>query len=312
MEFPMTNILGIDISKQYLDMYDLEKKKHLVFPNTSQGIEEIISLYQGQPLQVILESTGVYQRLAHQLLERAGFKVCVVNPYKSRCFAKGAGYLAKTDKVDAKMLAHYGKTMDLKPTPYPSPGQEKLESLVSYKDHLVTERGRTLNYLEQSPSSDHVQDLVHTRLKQLDQEIKSIQHKIEELIESNETFRHKRDILITVPGISGTTIAILLAHLKPLGQANRQQIAALVGLAPMTCESGAYRGRAMIRGGKKAVRKALYMPILSALRCNQIIRALYNRLKDAGKPSKVALVAAMRKLLIILNTMIKNNQPWRY
>lgn len=308
----MTRILGIDISKKKLDVYDSKEQKHRLFPNTQAGIEKIIQTYQSlEPVKAIIESTGIYQRLVHKMLEQAGFNVFLVNPFKSRCFAKSAGFLTKTDKVDAQMLTAYGQTISMTPTSYPSPKQEELESLVSYKNVLEEERNRQRNQSEQDYASCVIRTMIRDRLKKLEQDIKDIQKHIDQLINSDDDFRHKKDILESVPGIGIGTIAALLCYLPELGQANRKQIAALVGVAPMLCDSGQFRGRAMIKGGRSNVRKALYMPILVCIRFNPTLITFYQRLRGQGKPAKVALVACMRKLLTILNLMLKNNQPWK-
>ena len=304
--------LGIDVSKQKLDVFDSKEQKHRLFSNNLAGIEKIIQSYQSvEPIQAIIESTGVYQCLVHKMLAQAGFNVCLVNPFKSRCFAKSAGFLAKTDKVDAKMLMVYGQTLNLRITSYPSSNQEELENLVSYKNVLEEERKRQRNHLEKDHASCFIRTMITDHIKKIEQDIKNIQRKIEQLINSDHDFRHKKDMLESVPGVGMRTIATLLCYLPELGQANRKQIAALVGVAPMLCDSGQFRGRAMIKGGRSHVRKALYMPILTCIRSNPILMSFYKHLRNQGKPAKVALVACMRKLLTILNLMIKNNQPWR-
>ena len=164
----MTIILGVDVSKQNLDVFDNHFQKHSIFSNTHEGIQKLIKTYQEYKLKkVIIESTGVYQRLVHKTLEQAGFEVCIVNPYKSRCFAKSAGFLAKTDKVDAKMLSAYGQTLEIKSTPYPSQHKEELKSLVVYKNRLEEEKQRQINQLEYNHASSFIQNLIKQRLNHL-------------------------------------------------------------------------------------------------------------------------------------------------
>ncbi len=308
---------GIDVCKATLDVFTSKDKKHRQFPNTQEGIEELIKAYQSEEeKRVIIESTGVYQRLVHQLLSQAGFKVSLVNPFKSRNFARSGNFFAKTDKVDAKMLCAYGRSFSdqgipLRESPYPSKQQEELDSLISYRNTLVEEKKRQQNQIEYDHPSAFIRTLIDKRIKDLENDLQKIQQKIEELIESDDDFRSKKETLESVPGVGFGTVATLLCYLPELGKANRKEIAALVGVAPRNCESGAFRGRAMISGGRAHVRKALYMPILTCIRNNSVIKTLYDRLKKEGKPSKVALIACMRKLLIILNVMLKHNEPWR-
>ena len=304
--------LGIDVSKQNLDVFDSHSKKHHQVPNTPQGIQDWMQNYADpQDIQVIIESTGIYQRLVHQKLEQAGFKVYIVNPYKARCFAKSAGFLAKTDKVDAKMLCHYGQKVECRLTPYASASQQELESLVHYKDILKQELQRLINQQEYGHVSSLVQTLIQKQIKDIKNHLKQIESRLNSLLDEDDDFKDKTEKLETVPGVGKGTISTLLCYLPELGSINRKELAALVGVAPLMCESGAMRGKAMIKGGRAHLRKALYMPVLSCIRCNQDLRKFYERLRQNGKPAKVALIAVMRKLIITLNVMIKTNSPWR-
>lgn len=307
----MDTILGIDVSKNYLDCYDSVMKKHQRFSYTHEGIKNLIITYNRlENLKVIMESTGPYQRKIHKALFEAGALISIVNPYKARCFAKSAGFLAKTDKVDSRMLCEYGEKVNTQPTPYPSQEQEELESLIQYKETLEEELQRQKNQLEYGHTSKLVQNIINQRIAKLKEDIKSLKKRIKELIASQNNFRIKKEHLETVPGIGEQTIASLLCHLPELGTLNRKQIAALVGVAPFVCESGQLRGNAIIKGGRKKVRKAFYMPTLVALRFNPELARFYQHLRKHGKAAKVALTACMRKLLTILNVMLKTNQPW--
>jgi transposase len=308
----MTNILGIDVSKNYLDCYDSQTHKHKQFDYNPQGIQDLMSFYKPFEIsKVIIEATGAYERLAHKTLEKSGFLVCIVNPYKARCFAKSAGFLAKTDKVDSKMLCAYGEKIDVKTTSYPSKVQEELEDLVHYRTTLEQELQKQRNQLEFSHISECVQTMVNQRINGLKKDIKFLCKSIKELIQSQENFCQKKECMETVPGIADKTISSLLCYLPELGSLNRKQIAALVGVAPFTCDSGQLRGKAIIKGGRGIVRKALYMPTLVAIRLNPTLAAFYQHLRRQGKPAKVALTACMRKLLTLLNVLLKTNQPWR-
>jgi transposase len=182
---------------------------------------------------------------------------------------------------------------------------------MSYKETLGEERKRQINQLEQKHASVLVQKIITKRLKLLEHNLKNIQQRIHELIDSDDNFRKKKQCLETVPGVGAVTIATLLCYLPELGCANRKQIAALVRVAPILCDSGQFRGRAMIQGGRFQIRKTLYMPILTCIKFNPSLKIFYQHLKNQGKPSKLALVACMRKLLITLNIMLKRNQTWK-
>ena len=326
--------LGIDVSKKNLDIFDSHSKKHRQFPNTAGGIDKMAQqIYsfkandadnsqavlcsdeqvpdqQASTRQAIIESTGVYHRLVHQKLEEVGFKVCIVNPYKTRCFAKSAGFLAKTDKVDAKMLCAYGQKVECLATPYGSSSKKELESLVHYRDALQEDRKRLINQKEMNPASTIVKDLIIKQTEEVEQYIKQIEKRIAELLKTDKDFQKKAKILESTPGVGRGTTAALLCYLPELGSLNRKQVAALVGVAPMVCDSGTMRGHAMIKGGRGKLRKALYMPILTCIVYNPILKAFYQNLIQKGKPAKVALIAVMRKLVVMLNVMIKNNLLW--
>lgn len=309
----MDMIIGIDVSKESLDVYNLASKVHQVFYNNLKGIKALIKAYDNNhPKKVIIESTGPYQRYLHKLLEEAGWVVSVVNPYKARYFAKSAGFLAKTDKVDSQMLALFGEKLSPKPTPYPTSVQEELESLVHYRDTLMEELKRQKNQLEGKPASNIVVSLINKTVKCLEKNIALLDRKIQETIKGNNAFHARQELLKTVPGVGNQTIAALQCYLPELGTLNRKQVASLSGVAPFLCDSGQFRGRAMIKGGRAPVRRALYMPILTCICFNPQLKSFYNRLRENGKPAKVALTACIRKLLTILNVMVKTNTAWKF
>lgn len=307
----MTVVIGIDVAKNWLDVYDSLKKKHLRFTNTVQGIQELASSYsECKVIKVIMESTGVYQRLAHNLLEEKGYQVCVTNPLKTRNFAKSAGFLAKTDKVDAKMLCEYGQKFDLQITPTRLKNHRELESLMAYRNALQKEVQRHVNHLEYQHCSEFVQQLIDERAKRLKEDIKALDKEIKSLIDNDEKLKESFNIMTSVPGIGPQAAALILCELPELGRINRKKIAALCGVAPLTCQSGLFRGKAMIQGGRKILRNGLFMPTLTARTYNPTIKKFYEHLKQQGKPTKVALIACMRKLLLILNHLIKTKQIW--
>ncbi len=305
-------VIGIDVSKHTLDVYDSAQKKHLSFTNTLDGMQTLISSYtEYKNIKVIMESTGIYQRLAHTILETAGYQVHIVNPLKTRNFAKSAGFLAKTDKIDARMLCMFGQKFDLQVTPSRSKDHKQLESLMGYRNALQKEIQRHKNHLEYQHCSEFVCKLMDERMNQLKIDIKALDQKIKEIIMESDDLRTIFEILTSVPGIGSQAAALLLCELPELGHINRKQIAAICGVAPFTCQSGLFRGRSMIHGGRKILRNGLFMPILTARSHNPVIKRFYEHLKAQGKPTKVALIACMRKLLGVLNYLVKTKQSWK-
>jgi transposase len=257
----------------------------------------------------VLEATGGYeQRLAAELFD-AGHSVAIVNPRQVRDFARALGVLAKNDRVDARVLASYAQHVPLREFEKPSEKQRELASLVTRRRQLQALRISETNRLEMATaklaqkSIRHVLDLLRKELKKLDAEIAR-------LIAADDDWRNKSDLLQSVPGVGPATSASLVAELPELGRVNRQEIASLVGLAPFDRDSGRCHGQRAIWGGRHSVRSSLYMAALTARRCNPVIRAFAERLARAGKRSKVILTACMRKLLVILNTMVRNQTAW--
>jgi transposase len=236
--------------------------------------------------------------------------VAIVNPRQVRDFARGLGVLAKNDRIDARVLAIYAQHVTLRLLQKTSEKQEELMALVVRRRQLVALQTAESNRLQQTTvkrankSIRHMLDVLRKELKKLDAEIAG-------LIQADDDWRNKAELLQSVPGVGPGTSAALVAELPELGKLNRQQIASLAGLAPFSRDSGQFHGQRSIWGGRKAVRTALYMAAFNAKRCNPIIRAFANRLQQAGKRSKVILTACMRKLLVILNTMLRNQTTWK-
>ena len=304
------SFVGIDVSKSKFDVMILPEGIHLTCPYDSEGIDQLLAQLPKHDCVVVLESTGGYERrLAAELVE-AEHQTAIVNPRQVRDFARGIGVLAKNDRIDARVLAIYAQHVKLRLLGKRSEKQQELTALVVRRRQLVTLQNAESNRLEQttvklaSKSIRHVLDLLRKELKKLDAEIAR-------LIEADDDWRNKAELLQSVPGVGPGTSASLVAELPELGKLNRQQIASLVGLAPFSRDSGQSRGRRSIWGGRGSVRCALYMAAFNAKRCNPIIRAFADRLKQAGKRTKVILTACMRKLLVILNTMVRNQTPWK-
>lgn len=304
------SFVGVDVSKSKFDVMILPEGTHLTCPYDREGIDELLAQLPKHDCIVVLESTGGYERrLAGELVE-AGYRTAIVNPRQVRDFARGIGVLAKNDRTDARVLAIYAQHVQLRFFDKPSEKQQELTALVVRRRQLVALQNAESNRLEQTTvklaakSIRHVLDLLRKELKKLDAEIAR-------LIQADDDWRNKAELLQSVPGVGPGTSASLVAELPELGKLNRQQIASLVGLAPFCRDSGQFRGQRSIWGGRGSVRTALYMAAFNAKRCNPVIRDFANRLQQAGKRSKVILTACMRKLLVILNTMVRNQATWK-
>ena len=308
--------VGIDVSKSHLDVAVSPFERRGRFPNDSAGLDQLIGwLGDPQGALVVMEASGGYQAAAAAALATAGWDVAVVNPRQVRDYARSLGKLAKTDKLDAGILADFAQRIEPPVRPLPGPQAELLQALVARRRQLLDMLTMEKNRHQQAPPP---QTVVCPLAKAIDKHIQWLTKQVERLddeldgqVRNSPLWREKDQLLQTVPGIGPVTSRTLLAELPELGQVSRQQIAALVGVAPLNRDSGKYSGPRIIWGGRASVRSALYMATVAALRHNPQIRAFYARLKHAGKPSKVALVACMRKLLTILNTMLKEHTPWR-
>ena len=308
---PVTAVhVGIDVSKAQLDVCVLPSTQTLRVGNDEEGISQIITLLKQQPVAlVLLEATGRYERhLASELLE-AGFKVAVVNPRQARDFARALGKLAKTDKIDAATLAQFAQLGHARICEKQPENRTLLDDLVTRR-RQVTQMMAMEKTRAQIPQDKHTRAMIARVIRVLEQQRQDLDRRIAELIESDDDWRTKRELLSSVPGVGTVTASQLVANLPELGKLNRQQIAALVGLAPINRDSGSMRGKRTIFGGRASVRCALYMAALCAMKFNPVIRRFADRLRAAGKAFKVIMVAAMRKLLTILNVMLKENRPW--
>jgi transposase len=304
--------VGIDVAKAKLDVCLLPSGQTRVVDNDTAGIQQLIALLGQQPrvVRCLLEATGRYERRCAADLMEAGFPVTVVNPRQARDFARSLGKLAKTDRIDAATLAQFAKLEHLRLSEKTPENQALLEDLLTRRRQvtgmLATEKTRRGGLLHQTvvASVDKVIRLLERQREDLDRQIAR-------LIESDDDWKNRRDLLASVPGVGQTTANQLVAALPELGKLNRQQIAALVGVAPVNRDSGTMRGRRTVFGGRAEVRTGLYMATISAMRCNPIIKPFAQRLLACGKAFKVAAIACMRKLVTILNVMVKNNEHWR-
>jgi transposase len=308
MSTPITIFAGIDVSKSHLDLALCPGDRAWRFANDPEGISELAEhLQMRQPALIALEATGGYEQAAFHHLS-ASLPVAIVNPRRVRAFAWANGRLAKTDRIDAHNLAHFAQVVQPHPQPATSEAQQQLAGLVARRRQLhrmmTAEKNRLRNAHPalHRPLQDHIDWLLQA-LKDLDTEI-------EVLLQGDPELKEKAELLQSAPAVGMVTAASLLADLPELGTLDRKKIAALVGVAPMNKDSGRKSGRRQIRGGRAPLRAALYMAALSASRFNPAIQPFYARLLDNGKEKKVALTACMRKLLTMLNAMMRDNKHW--
>jgi len=304
--------VGIDVSKQRLDVHVRPTGESFVVARDDEALVGLVERLRAlAPRLVVLEATGGLQVRVAAALAAAGLPVAVVNPRQVRDFARAIGRLAKTDPIDAEVIARFAEAIRPEPRPLPDEAAQTLAALVARRRELVALRTAEKNRLRQAAAAFVRRDLEDSiealagRIAALDQEI--AQH-----VESSPIWRAREDLLKSVPGVGPGLARTLIAELPELGRLGRRKIAALVGVAPFNRDSGTMRGKRTIWGGRPAVRAVLYMAAVSATRCNPAIATLYKRLRSAGKPAKVALTACMRKLLTILNAILRDQQPWRH
>jgi len=299
--------LGIDISSKRLDCYWSHTNKHQSFENSLSGIAQLVDKIQKEtPLWVIFEPTGGYEIDLSIQLAQASIAFSMVQPHRLRSFARSCGKLAKTDKLDAKLMAIYGETMKPKETILGTKSQQELSGFVTRRRQLVDllsmERQRLGQWRDPSIQKD-----VKDHCDYLKKHILTLEEQIQECINQDDSLQKVNEALQSVPGVGPTSAAVLLADLPELGRIGSKEIAALAGVAPFNVESGNSTRKSSIRGGRLSVRCMLYMAALVAIRHNPVIRDFYQRLREQQKPAKVAIVACMRKLLIILNAIARDH-----
>lgn len=300
--------VGIDVSKAQLDVATSDETRRTV-PNTAAGIRALVAeLQAAAPALIVLEATGVYHQAVTAALVLAELAVAVVNPRQVRDFARSQGQHAKTDRLDARLLARFAARVQPVPRPLPTAETQELAALVDRRrqliEMLVAEKNR------RAIARPSVRPSVEAHIAYLTQAIADADADLAAWIAASPVWRAQETLLRSVPGVGPHLARTLLALLPELGQLSRREIAALVGVAPFAQESGRWRGQRRCWGGRAAVRAVLYMATVSATRCNPVLRALYQRLRAAGKPAKLALTACMRRLLCILNAIMKTQQPW--
>lgn len=307
----MTRYIGIDVAKRFFDVYDSTAKVDQHFTNDDNGISTFLTQLRPQtPTLMVVESTGGYEQALAVALQAAGFPVAVVNPKRIRDFARASGQLAKTDKIDARIIARYAATLQPPPQGVWDAQTRALKALVARRHQLVEMRTAEKNRLEHAGDRGIARSIAAV-IRTIERELAKVDQNLHDQISCTPELQQKTEQLQSVPGIGETTATMLMAEVPELGRLNRRQIAALIGVAPINRDSGTFRGKRMTGGGRRGVRTRLYMPTVVAVRYNPVIRRFYERLVHAGKSKMTALVAAMRKLLTIINTMIAKNQYWK-
>jgi transposase len=304
------NFIGIDVSKQLLEVAVHESDKHFRCPNKASAfpwlLTELIAL---RPALIVLEATGGLEISITNALHKAGLPVVVINPRQVRDFAKALGQLAKTDRLDARVLAHFAAVIKPPRRPIKSADAQELDALMGRRGQLVEMLTAEKNR-RGSARTDDLRDEIEEHIEWLEERIAALDEQLQAHLKRSTTWQRKDDVLQSVPGIGPVVSLSCLAELPELGMLNRQQISKLVGVAPLNCDSGQLRGTRHIYGGRSHVRSMLYMAALSAIRCNPVLKEFYERLMAKHKLFKVAIVACMRKLLSIINVMLRDDTLW--
>lgn len=302
--------VGLDVSKNKLDVAVRPTTRHFVVANDDQGLELLVQrLAALKPMIIVLEASGGYESLALAALAEAHLPVALVDPKAVRHFARATGTLAKTDKIDAQVLAHYAQAVRPDPRDLPDQELQVLQATVKRRAQVVKMIGQEENRLEKTRLPRLRRD-IEEHLAWLRQRLQDLNRDLQEQIRRSSLWQERDRLLQSVPGIGPTVSRALIPHLPELGALSGKKAAALVGVAPFNRESGRFRGKRMIGGGRSYVRRLLYIAAVVASRYNPVIRTFYQRLRAAGKPAKLAHTACVRKLVHILTPMVKNHQPW--
>ena len=302
--------VGIDVAKATLDLHILSSGQTQTLPNTKAGFGQLkTALPHPATCLIVLEATGGFERQVVADLTDAGYRVAVINPKRARDFAKALGLVAKTDRIDARVLALFAEKVQPDPSEKTPGKQAEIQQLVARRRQLIdlkTQESNRWDTTQAKAARKSIQAVINT----LEAEIRGIEKVIEALLESDDDWQNKIQLIQSVPGLGSVTATTVVADVPEIGKLNRQQISALIGLAPFNRDSGSTKGKRAIAGGRKSVRCVLYMAALAARRFNPVIKAFADRLAQHGKPFKVIITACMRKLLVILNSIVKSGRPW--
>lgn len=302
--------VGIDVSKARLDVAVRPAGECWDTPNNPERIDDLVAKLEDlHPVLVVLEASGGYERPVVAALAASGLPVAVVNPRQARNFAKATGKLAKTDKLDALALAHFGEAVRPEVRPVPDEQARELAAIIARRRQVVGMLVAEGNRLE--TSSSPVRERIEAHIEFLEAELSDLDDDLDRVIRESSLWREKDELLRSVPGVGPKVSATLLADLPELGALDNKKLAALVGVAPLNRDSGVLRGKRKVWGGRATIRQMLYMAAVTAARCNPVFQEFYGRLIAAGKPKKVALTACMRKLLAVLNSMLRHGTRWQ-
>ena len=301
--------VGIDISKTHLDTYMAPAGKAARFTNDAAGFNALLAWIDQPVRSVVYEPTGPWHRAFEEALLKAGLPLARANPLQARRFAQAMGQRAKTDAVDARVLAQMGTALHLRPTEASPPTRRALDELQVARDALGHGPHRRTEP-PAAPSTSAAEAAEQDAAVQIDRHLAAVDAEIGKRLAEDVVLARRTEILTSIPGVSNITAAGLLTHMPELGRLDAKAVASLAGLAPVTRQSGAWQGRSFIQGGRPRVRRLLYMPALAAIRCNPDLRAKYRQLRGQGKPPKVALTAVMRKLLLLANALLEQNRSW--
>jgi transposase len=301
---------GIDVCKERLDVYLHPLGEHFCVANDAGGWRRLLRrLGRCRVERVVMEPTSKYHRAAHRHLDAAGLAVALINPHRARLFAQACGQLAKTDRIDARILALAGERLDPAPATAPTAEEEALEELAGARGAAVAERTAVTNRLRTTTSAFLRRELGN-RLRSLGRHIERLEGRIAAMIAANARLARHAAIIRSIPGMGPVNVLAILTGLKEIGRLTGKQAAALAGLAPVANDSGPRHGQRRIRGGRATLRKALYMAAVAASRCNLELKTFYQRLRARGKSAKAALIAVARKLIVLANTLVSENRPW--
>lgn len=301
--------IGIDVAKDTLEVFVDTSSKRAVCPNRTRDLKRLArDLEKLSPELIVMEATGGYETPAAIAFTEAGLPFAIVFPRRVRQLALGLGVIAKTDEIDAKVIAYYGRVAGIEPKPLESDELRELAALTTRRTQLVEMRLMEGNRVDTAHPS--MRKIIKEHIAWLDRQVRKVEAEIDRRIERSDAWRATRDLLTSVPGVGPVLASTLITELPELGSLSHKKIAALVGVAPFPRDTGKFSGKRFCKGGRNSVRRVLYMAVISATRFNPVIRSFYQRLCENGKRKKVALIACARKMLVILNAMAKNSSQW--
>lgn len=311
MTKPNKETVGVDISKDHLDVYIHPNGEAKCFMNDTKGHKALIFWLKGRQLdRIVFEATGAYHRCFERTLAAADMPMAKINPRQARRFAQATGKLAKTDKIDAAMLARFGALLAPEIRQPVSEALDEMKELYNAREALMKDRTATLNRQKQIQSK-LLKKLISQKLRQIENQVKAIDTELKTFCESDPVLKNKSEILMSIPGVGSATALAIIIQMPEIGQLEAPQAASLAGLAPVARESGNWTGKRSIQGGRANLRQAIYMPALVATRFNPDFKAKYQAMIKAGKPAKVAIVTIMRKIIVLANALLRQGRKWQ-